>query len=354
MKNKNFSIFTIIIIIIVFGCFTSLKSKKNGIDNNCFSLIWNDHITKKSWIYLNQDETKFYKKNSDLTEADVLKMPKNNWDATYIDNETKQKFGTPDKTNASFKFVTLGYKVDDQKKDFGFDFVVLNKNKKSTEPYIFRISNNAQKQDIATLGAIREVGFVFDNWPQYWKNENKWTGGEHSFSGNYQVENLETLRVKFKFRLIQYNAPLNKKLVKEKWLGSYATCDLRFNEYDAKGQIINKYLIGVVFSNPLNVDYNDNLNDGVMFGKGDAEPGQQQILLLHGNKNGVKEVNTIDSKNAFREVVIDFKPLINKYLNVNKNHKNIITGLDIYSATRATDFTYDIQNLQVIGCEKTK
>ncbi|MFU8972238.1 hypothetical protein [Chryseobacterium wangxinyae] len=315
-------------------------------------MIWNQHISKKSWIYLNQDITKFYKKNSDLTEAESLEMPKNNWDATYTDNETKQKFSTPNTVNASFKFVTLGYKIDDQKKKFGFDFIIVNQNKKSDEPYIFRIINNSQKDSYEKLGTIREVGFVFDNWPQYWKSEDKWTGGQHSFSGNYQVEKLDNLKVKFKFRLVNFNMPLNKKMIRQKWLGSYATCDLRFNGYDENGQIVNKYLIGVVFSNPLKVDYNDNLSDDALFGKGEAKADEQQILLLHGGKIGLNEVNVVSRDNVFKTVEIDFKPLIKKYLNINKNHKNIITGLDIYSATRATDFAYEIQDIQVIGCEK--
>jgi hypothetical protein len=351
MKNYFFLTAEALVVISLLLSFVPLEYGKKQDKSDCFSMIWNQHITKKSWVYLNQDLTKFYKKNSDLTQAEDLKMPKNNWDATYTDQESKQKFGTPNTVNASFKFVTLGYRMDEQKKKFGFDFMILNNDKKNNEPYIFRIVNNSQNDSHKNLGTIREVGFVFDNWPQYWEKENRWTGGQHSFSGNYQIENLNNLTVKFKFRLIGFNAPLNKEMIKEKWLGSYATCDLRFNEYNEKGQIVSKYLIGVVFSNPLKVDYNDNLNDGVLFGKGDAKPGEQQILLLHGNKNGVKEINNISSSNTFQTIEINFKPLIKRYLNINRNHKNIITGLDIYSATRAVDFTYDIQDIQVTGCK---
>jgi hypothetical protein len=351
MKNCFFLTAEAVVILFLLFSFVPFGYDNKVDKSDCFSMIWNQHVSKKSWIYLDQDLKKFYKKNSDLTEAEELKMPKNNWDATYTDYASKQKFGTPNAVNASFKFVTTGYKIDEQRKKLGFDFIILNKNKKSNEPYIFRIINNSQNDSKEKLGTIREVGFVFDNWPQYWEKENKWTGGEHSFSGNYQVEKLNNLIVKFKFRLVDFNAPLNKEMIKEKWLGSYATCDLRFNEYDEKGQIVNKYLIGVIFSNPLKVDYNDNIKDGVLFAIGNTRPGEQQILLLHGNKNGVKEINEISSGNTFQTVEIDFKPLIKKYLNINKNNKNIITGLDIYSATRAVDFTYEIQNIQVTGCK---
>jgi hypothetical protein len=112
-------------------------------------------------------------------------------------------------------------------------------------------------------GSLKEVGFVFDNWPQYWANTNEWTGGTNSFSGNYQIEKLDKIIVKFKFRLINYNTPLNKKISKEKLLGSYATCDLRFNEYDENGKIQKTYLLGVIFSNPLQIDFNDKPNDDV-------------------------------------------------------------------------------------------
>lgn len=319
---------------------------------DCFSMIWNDRITKRSWIYLEQDETKVYKKNSDISEGDLLKMPKNMWDADYTDNVSAEKFGTPNKTNASFKLVTLGYNVKDQKKTVGFDFMILNQSKKEDDPYIFRIVNNSQKESSTTLGTLREVGFVFDNWAQYWDKDKVWTGGNHSFKANYQVEDLDKIIVKFKFRLVDYNAPLNKEMIEKKWLGSYATCDFRFIEYDENGKPINSYLIGLVFSNPLKVDFNGNPNDGILFGSTKTENGIfQKFLLLHGNKNGVKEVNTIDAQNGFKTVEIDFKPLIEKYFNINKNHKNIISGLDIYSATRATNFTYDIQDVQVNGCK---
>ena len=350
MKKQKL-IFLLCISIFFLISFNSLKDGYKSIQDGCFPLIWNQGITKKSWVYLNQDETKVYKKNSDISEGDDLKMPKNNWDATYTDTQSKQQFSTPNKTNASFKLVTLGYKVDDQKKQVGFDFSILNNSKNNNDPYIFRVVNNSRKENIKNIGNLREVGFVFENWPQYWKEANKWTGGLHSFSDNYQVESLDNLKVKFKFRLVNFNAPLYKSLIKEKWLGSYMTCDLRFNEYDEKVNIINKYLVGVIFSNPLNVDFNDNPNDAVLFGKGSAKAGEQQILLLHGNKVGIKEVNTVGKTNDFKTVEIDFKPLINRYLNINKNRKNILTGLDIYSATRGVDFTYEIQDIQVTGCQ---
>lgn len=345
MKNKSL----IIAVLFIFGSFTSQKHENNTGKPYCFSMIWNDKITKKSWVYLNQDEGIVYRKNSDITEGDALKMPQNNWDATYTDAETKQKFSTANKTNASFKLVTLGYKSDDQKKKVGFDFMVLNPNKKNNDPYIFRIINNSQKET-EKVETLRETGFVFDNWPQYWKEENKWTGGRHSFLDNYQIEELENINVSFKFRLVDYKSPLNKKIIQEKWLGCYATADLRFDEYSENGVLVNSYLIGVVFSNPLKVDFNGNKNDGVLFESVQAES-KRKLLLVHGSKNGIKEVNTVNSKDVFQTVQIDFKPLIKKYLNINKNHKNIITGLDIYSATRAADYTYEIKDVQIIGCK---
>lgn len=345
MRNQNF----IIVILLIFGSFNSQKNKSRAEKPHCFSMIWNDRITKRSWIYLNQDKGIVYRKNSDITDGDVLKMPQNNWDAMYTDAETKQKFNTPNKTNASFKFVTLGYKVDDQKKKIGFDFMVLNSDKKNNEPYIFRIVNNSQKTT-ENVDALKETGFVFDNWPQYWKEENKWSGGRHSFSDNYQIDELENINVSFKFRLVDYKSPLDKKKVQEKWLGCYATADLRFDEYSESGILINSYLIGVVFSNPLKVDFNGNKNDNVLFKSVQAE-NKRNLLLIHGNKNGIKEVNAVSSKDVFQTVQIDFKPLVKKYLNINKNHKNIITGLDIYSATRAADYTYEIKDVQIIGCK---
>lgn len=277
--------------------------------------------------------------------------PKYSWDAIYTDAFTNEKFNTSSQTNASFKFVTLGYKVEDQKKEVGFDFIVLNKNKKRDEPFIFKISNNSQKENPKTLGTLREVGFVLDNWPQYWRNEKKWTGGLHSFSDNYQVEKLDRLVVKFKFRLVNYNKPLYDEMIQKKWLGSYATCDFRFNEFDENGKLINSFLLGVVFSNPLNVDFNENSKDDILFGSMKTEnKSTYRMLLLHGNKVGIKEINIVTSQNDFKTVEIDFKPLIEKYFNINKRHKNIVTGLDIYSATRASDFTYEIQDLRMTGC----
>lgn len=353
MKNNKLFIVSSLISILTLTSFTFLKSDLGKITNckDCIDLIWNQGITKRSWVYLYQDEGKYYKRNSDISEGDALKMPKNYWSASYIDADTQQKFGTANKTNASFKLVTLGYKVEDQKKTEGFDFIVLNNDKKNDEPFIFRIINNSQSENNLTLGTLREVGFVLDNWPQYWPKENTWTGGEHSFSGNYNIQDFDQIIVKFKYRLIDFKAPLNKKKINEKWLGSYVTCDFRFNQYDETGKVIDKSLIGVVFSNPLGVDYNGNPNDGILYGDKTTRKNGQQMILLHGNENGVKEINTINSENEFQTVEINFKPLINKYLEYNKNNRNIITGLDIYSATRAADLTYDIQDVQVTGCK---
>ncbi|GEN76152.1 hypothetical protein [Chryseobacterium hagamense] len=353
MKNKKIFMGKIFVFICALINCQDIKVNDKLKEKNCFPMIWNQRVSKRSWIYLNQGETKIYRKNSDISDGDYLKMPKNNWDAIYTDAQTNQKFSTVNKTNASFKLVTLGYKAEDQKKTVGFDFMVLNKDKKN-KPYVFRIINNSQKENPETSGALREVGFVFDNWPQYWPGEKKWTGGQHSFSDNYEVDKLNNLIVKFQFKLVYFNAPLNKKLIQKKWLGSYATCDLRFNEYDENGNVLNRYLIGVVFSNPFNADYNDNKDDAIFYGLGRAPSGEQQVLLLHGSKSGIKEINTISTKNVFETVDLDFKPLINRYLYLKKaNVKNryIITGLDIYSATRAADFTFEIQDIQVTGCK---
>jgi hypothetical protein len=351
MKNQKIIISIPLLSVFIFVSFTLLKYPKRINKQSCFSMIWNDRITKKSWIYLNQDEQKVYKKNSDITDGDIFGMPKNSWDAIYTDAFTNEKFSTSAKTNASFKFVTLGYKIEDQKKEVGFDFIVLNKNKKKEEPFIFKISNNSQKENPETSGILREVGFVLDNWPQYWGNEKKWTGGLHSFKDNYQIEKLDRLIVKFKFRLVDYNKPLYDEMVQKKWLGSYATCDFRFNEFDENGKLVNSFLLGVVFSNPLNVDFNGNNNDDILFGSIKTEnKSTYRMLLLHGNKVGIKEINTVTSQNNFKTVEIDFEPLVEKYFNINKKHKNIVTGLDIYSATRASDFTYEIQDLRMTGC----
>jgi|GEM_PF-3470249 len=352
MEKRNFIFVKLFVFLLLFLSATLLKSQKTSGNESCFPMIWNQGITKKSWVYLEQDEPGFYKENSDITEGDNLNMPKNNWDAVYIDNKTKKKFSTPHQTNASFKFVTTGYAANQQKGVFRFNFIVLNKNKKHNESYIFRIINNSQRESYKTYGKIKEVGFVFDNWPQYWANENKWIGGYHSLSENYQIENLDNLVVSFKFRLVAYNKPLNKKIIEKKWLGSYATCDLRFNEYDANGKVLQSYLIGLVFSNPLKVDYNGNKNDNILFESNLINTNEQKIILVHGNKNGVNEINKVSPENTFQNVEIDFKPLIMKYLNINSNHKNIITGIDIYSATRAADFTYDIKDIQVTGCKQ--
>lgn len=354
MSSKSFLLLKTIPILLILGSFTSLNSDINTIDDNCSSMIYNDRMMKKSWIYLNQDEGKYYKYNTDISEGDNLNMPYNSWDATFTDNATQQKFYTPKKTNASVKFVTLGYKLVDQKKTVGFDFTIINNKKKTTEPNIFRITNNSQKEGIETLGNIREVGFVFDNWPQYWPVENKWLGGYHSFKQNYNINDLEKIVVKFKLRLADFKDSLSKNRNKGKWLGSYVTCDFRFNEYDEKGNIVNKYLIGVIVSNPLDVDYNENRNDEILFGDGNPnrDLDRQQILLLHGNKIGVKQVNKILPAGRFEDIEIDFKPLITKYLSLNKNKRNLVTGLDIYSGTRGADLAFDIKDIQLLGCKR--
>uniref|UniRef100_A0AAU6WQK9 Uncharacterized protein n=1 Tax=Chryseobacterium endophyticum TaxID=1854762 RepID=A0AAU6WQK9_9FLAO len=92
--------------------------------------------------------------------------------------------------------------------------MVLNKDKKMRNllslgfPIILKKQTAKQQEPSERLDS-------FDNWPQYWADEKKWTGGYHSFSGNYQVEKLNNLTVKFKFRLVDFNAPLKKIAYRE-------------------------------------------------------------------------------------------------------------------------------------------
>lgn len=50
-----------------------------------------------------------------------------------------------------------------------------------------------------------------------------------------------------------------------------------------------------------------------------------------------------------KNINIDFKYLVGKNLPINKKERKIITGIDIYSATRAAYLTYDIKDIQIIG-----
>ncbi|CAM3327808.1 hypothetical protein [Empedobacter stercoris] len=313
------------------------ENKKYGISN---SLLWNPKITKKSWVFYNQDSAMFRNYYSNLTEGHLLGSPSNQWDSSYLDPISNQTIHTSNLSNYSLMWVTLGYDYNQKKSNPGFDFLILNDNRISNnEPLEFRIINNAK---FLNNDKLREVGFIFNNWPQYWPVDNVWSGGNHSFKANYNINDFNTLKVTFNAKLNDYKPPLNNTV----WSGAYITCDFRFSVYNDNGSIFKSYLIGVIFSNPSNKDYNGNPNDDIFFQETILNQGVTiERTLLHGNKVGI---DNIDS--SYKNITIDFKPLILKYFNdIDFNKTNFITGLDIYSATRSADITYDIKEIDFEG-----
>jgi len=215
---------------------------------------------------------------------------------------------------------------------------------------------------IKSARKLREVGFVFDNWPQHWDNGD-WSGGYHSFRGNYKVNEFSDIRLTFDAKMETYKKayatnntdPVNNKL------GGYATADFRFTLFDNNGNKIKGFLIGVLFSNPENLDYNSNPNDSIIYEIDDI-PNNIYSILLDGRKLGINcidnisDINTSLSNsneiyylNQFKTVTIDYWSLIQTYFpNINYNN-TIMTGLDIYNASRGSDITFSVKDIQLKG-----
>ena len=118
------------------------------------------------------------------------------------------------------------------------------------------------------------------------------------------------------------------------------------------------YLLGVIFSNPQNIDYNNISTDDIIWEDNNGD----HRILLDGNKLGINCIDGITDidynltnsdeiyyLSNYKNVNIDYLELIEIYF-PNINYENtIITGLDIYSATRGADITFDINNIQLKG-----
>lgn len=383
MKTRLFLLFTLIILS---SCtIENISQEPNEeIDNNLVqksglnneeSLLWNDGITKRSWLFLNQDNGKPYKNLSNYWDAELVGNPANNPnnvnEYTFYDGVTNQPFSFPGMRSPSFKWVTYGYDYSYWGKYSGFDIWIFDHLADGSpasfnDPLEFRIMNHARGMNdlsspIESARKLREVGFVFDNWPQYWPSESLWTGGYHSFKANYRVNQFSDIRLTFDAKMEAYRKPFdtNNTDPQQYNLGGYATADFRFIQHDGNGGIIKSYLIGILFANPQNIDHNYNPNDNIIYEDNNS---QTHVILLDGRKLGIScidnisDINTAQSNvdetyylDIYKTVTINYFDLIQQYF-PNVNYTNtIIKGLDIYAATRGSDIAFSIKNIQLKG-----
>ncbi len=117
---------------------------------------------------------------------------------------------------------------------------------------------------------LREVGFVFDHWPQKFSGS-VWNDGRWSFRENYFLGSLTELKVKLKLKMDTYVPPILDITNR----GAYITLDLRFNYYNSFGTVIRSDLIGVIIGNFMN----DNINKPIFWKDFDSVNNINKILL---------------------------------------------------------------------------
>ncbi len=338
-------------------------------------LLWNNGVSKRSWLFLNQDNGKVYKNASNFWDAELVGNPANHPnnvnEFTFYDGITNEVFSVPGMRSPSLKWITLGYDYSDWGKYSGYDMWIFDNLTDGSpasfdDPIEFRFMNHARGMNdestpVQSARKLREVGFVFDNWAQYWPQTNEWTGGNHSFRGNYSVNQFSDIKLTFDAKMEAYRKAydVNNTDPQQYKLGGYVTADFRFFQHDGNGNIVKGYLIGILFSNPQNVDYNSNPNDNIIY---EDDNSQIHRILLDGRKLGISCIDNnsdIDTSltnadeiyylNAYKTVTINYFDLIQQYFPTVNYSNTIISGLDIYSATRGSDITFSVKNIQLKG-----
>lgn len=326
-------------------------SKDNESPQKWNPMFWNQGMNKKSWILLSQDDYKIY--DHDLSEAHLLGTPPNVWPAVYED-AWGNKFQAQNQTSPAVKMVTLGYSWDQKgEENMGFNYQVSAGND-GQNGLIYSFGNNAIASKKDDLGKLREVGFVFDNWVSFNKTTKVWAGAEHSFRQNYRIGEYSKIELSFEAMIDQYKAS-NEDVtsINKNWIGSYITADFRFTFFSAEGEPVGSGLLGVIFANPSGFDLNGKTQDAVFWSDFYAETSINR-MLLHGDKVGLPVLKVGDK--GFKDISIDYIALLNTFFPeppAGMSFKDaIITGLDIYSATRGENITFKIKNIRLEGVLK--
>lgn len=319
-------------------------------------------MTKRAWLFEQQDlvGSGNYADDSNMSDEIFLGSPTNLWDSEYTDILTGNVFHSRSSTSHDYSalMVTRQYTHSDRianniintdnVKGYKFSYsdqYITDIN----NPLEFNYVNNARTFN--NPNELREVGVLFKNWVNY--SPNGLTGGNHSFKRNFTISEFSKIKVGFMAKLNSYTNPINT-IFNGTVLGGYLTCDFRFSYFDSNGNVVRNDLLGIVFSNPSNVDYNNNVNDAIFWYGGDNEVDggfPSRRIFLNANKIGYQSL-TISSTN-YKSYTFDYLPLILQYLPAPPDGYTyddaIITGLDIYSGNRGSNINFSIKNISIFG-----
>lgn len=321
-------------------------------DGEWFPLFWNSGMHKRSWILINQDNYGIY--DYDLSDAHLLGTPQNVWPVEY-EKYDGTFFRAQNGEAPSAKLVTLGYEWDARENEnLGFDYTITEDGDKLS----YNFFSNAVNSPVDDQGLLRELGFVFDNWPLFDANTGTYGGGNHSFRESFRIGDFDSLMLTFDARITNYiNTSVQPDIVRDKWMGTYITADFRYSYYNNSGDAVSSGLLGVHFANPSGYDVNGNSGDEI-FWENHLEDEEHNIhrVWLHGNKIGISTLNPNDRN--FKKINIDYIPLIKSYMPappVGMSYDDaIITGLDIYSANRGVTIGFDVKNIEFDGFSKKR
>ncbi|RZJ86783.1 MAG: hypothetical protein EOO20_17545 [Chryseobacterium sp.] len=309
-------------------------------------MLWNHRMTKRAWLHLNQDNNTHLSSASSMDEANLDGNPSNIWPYQYTATDMTV-ISASDRSEPSALFVSLKYDNSKWGQYPGYDLWQYNP-VAAGEPRRFLIMNNAKHQ--FAPDSLHETGFVFNHW-------NAWeTSGLWAFREQYKLSDFSEIKPYFKAAIENYSQAISAQKN-----GVYLTADFRYMYIDQAGNTVRSELIGVIFSNLDGSDLNGNIRDGIYWKDFNASTGSNRILL-QAHRIGLSYINPANPYSpslngvgsvAWTTITFDYLDLIAQYMPPPPpNCIAVITGFDIYSASRGGDICFWLQDVQLNGKRK--
>jgi hypothetical protein len=329
----------------------STLNSGNGIVIDSVRMLWNDRMTKKSWLHINNstNDISSIKTAGTLEEADMVGNPPNVWPYRYqvTDGTKKLQVQAKNLSAPSTTWVSYNYNDSQYKQDPGFDNQVSQGPKNS--PFIFRFVNNSKREGLQ----LHEVGFVFSHWFNSWHDST----GYWSFRKQYKLSEFKNIVPFFKIRIDNYSESNLESEIK----GSYITTDFRIVYHDKENKRVRGDVLGLVFYITPGLDFNGNMDDEIVWKDYDTQlngVGSHRILLS-AQKLGLPFFTSadIDECSEYKIITFDVLDLINKYLPPEEGvtlDNATVDGFEIYSASRSCNITFEITDIRLTGVPQHK
>ncbi|MEO1031986.1 MAG: hypothetical protein AAFX55_11310 [Bacteroidota bacterium] len=329
---------------------SSVVEKSGGATE--IDLLWDIGLNKRSIIRHSSPDDNYYSIPSDLSEADNVGNPRPPEKQGKVYITEIGPYHSPDSTAASVTFATYQHDEADYGQFPGFDLWFTGG---WGQPANYKFKNNTRLMSTVKL---REVGLVTTHWPEMRKIP-LW-----SFRDEFRLNQFNKIEAKFTTDLEIYREQYVRSL-------SYLTCDFRISYRKENYKNVRVDVIGVVFcnlstaNNPeedivyKNFPYGDNPVEPIVGSDEEIENYHKNVILLDAEE--IPELDYLIKSEpnngiitaAERTLIYDFKPLIENYLPappIGMGYEDaIIVGLDIYSAARGCDITFNVNNVRLIG-----